>query len=596
MGTIQNNSLKKSYYKLLSKNLKDRRDSNSNDLFNINYSLFQKDFKKNYINQHIVLSRDVPNISWKIYLLHRLLLFSNEGYLWADYLSKIIKREPFQEQIKFQNLFFYQEYQILTNPKLNITDKINFEEFDYTYTIKDNDDFNNIDEDPIITDRDPFTSMKNKIANNLMTSFLSVDSGNNSLNSSKKIDPNAEYHYNKTKINQYMNIFRQHLNIKEHPINFVMRQFVDQFIHKVNEVIESYRNNMNENKMSCKEKAEDIINQLQEFISMIQVVIKIFYSKSISYIYFKDEKDEFINLVSFFIFNNEKIYKKFFELFELMNTEKEKILEQKFEQFKDIQPEKVGIKDKFCLNQKTREFMDKLQKEEKNKEIENIKKENMELEFETNDNRLTFNINGEEKDLNDDDNINTFETKEKNKDLNNKNIEVKDSINNSVNVNDQSRLTTENFKISSDTGKLNIFTKDIFENSSEIDPNIPYSKAIVYMQKIVDFKAPLSKLIVVASVSNIITECVNRYWENMKYIIKPEMLSIDADELMTIFIYIICKCRMSSLLVHADFINYFTTPITKNAMIGYYYTTLQGCLDFLMTLKEEKDFLKESFD
>jgi hypothetical protein len=437
--------------------------------------------------------------------------------------------------------------------------------------------------------------MKNKIANNLMTSFLSVDSGNNSLNSSKKIDPNAEYHYNKTKINQYMNIFRQHLNIKEHPINFVMRQFVDQFIHKVNEVIESYRNNMNENKMSCKEKAEDIINQLQEFISMIQVVIKIFYSKSISYIYFKDEKDEFINLVSFFIFNNEKIYKKFFELFELMNTEKEKILEQKFEQFKDIQPEKVGIKDKFCLNQKTREFMDKLQKEEKNKEIENIKKENMELEFETNDNRLTFNINGEEKDLNDDD-INKFETKEKNKDLNNKNIEVKDSINNSVNVNDQSRLTTENFKISSDTGKLNIFTKDIFENSSEIDPNIPYSKAIVYMQKIVDFKAPLSKLIVVASVSNIITECVNRYWENMKYIIKPEMLSIDADELMTIFIYIICKCRMSSLLVHADFINYFTTPITKNAMIGYYYTTLQGCLDFLMTIKEEKDFLKESFD
>ena len=352
---------------------------------------------------------------------------------------------------------------------------------------------------------------------------------------------------------------------------------------------------MNENKTSCKEKAEDIITQLQEFIALIQVVIKIFYSKSISYIYFKDEKDEFINLVSFFIFNNDKIYKKFFELFELMNIDKEKVLEEKFELFKNIQPEKVGIKDKFCLNEKTREFMDKLKKEEKSKEIEKSKKENRELEFESNDNKLTFNINGEEKELIDEE-INTNNNKENNKEFDSKNIEVKDSINNSVNINEQSRLTTENFKITSDTGKLNIFTKDIFENSSEIDPNIPYSKAIVYMKKIVDFKAPLSKLIVVASVSNIITECVNKYWENMKYIIKPEMLSIDADELMTIFIYIICKCRMSSLLVHADFINYFTTPITKNAMIGYYYTTLQGCLDFLMEIKEEKDFLKESFD
>ena len=595
MGTIHKTSLKKSYYKILSKTLKDRRDSNCNDLFNINYSLFQKDFKKNYINQHIILSHDTPNISWKFYLIHRLIQFSNEGYLWADYLSKIIKRESFPEQIKFQNLFFYQEYQILTNPKLVITDKINFENFDYTYTIKDNDDLSNIDDDPTMMEQDPFSKMKNKIANNLMTSFLSVDSGNNSLNSSKKIDPNAEYHFNKTKINEYMNIFRQHLNIKEHPINFVIQQFVEQFIHKVNEVIESYRNNMNENKTSCKEKAEDIITQLQEFIALIQVVIKIFYSKSISYIYFKDEKDEFINLVSFFIFNNDKIYKKFFELFELMNIDKEKVLEEKFELFKNIQPEKVGIKDKFCLNEKTREFMDKLKKEEKSKEIEKSKKENRELEFESNDNKLTFNINGEEKELIDEE-INTNNNKENNKEFDSKNIEVKDSINNSVNINEQSRLTTENFKITSDTGKLNIFTKDIFENSSEIDPNIPYSKAIVYMKKIVDFKAPLSKLIVVASVSNIITECVNKYWENMKYIIKPEMLSIDADELMTIFIYIICKCRMSSLLVHADFINYFTTPITKNAMIGYYYTTLQGCLDFLMEIKEEKDFLKESFD
>ena len=43
----------------------------------------------------------------------------------------------------------------------------------------------------------------------------------------------------------------------------------------------------------------------------------------------------------------------------------------------------------------------------------------------------------------------------------------------------------------------------------------------------------------------------------MEKYIKPEMLSIDVDELMTIFIYIIYKCKMPLLFVHADFINYF---------------------------------------
>ena len=54
MGTIQNNSLKKSYYKLLSKNLKDRRDSNSNDLFNINYTIMHPIFK--IFNKKLVTS------------------------------------------------------------------------------------------------------------------------------------------------------------------------------------------------------------------------------------------------------------------------------------------------------------------------------------------------------------------------------------------------------------------------------------------------------------------------------------------------------------------------------------------------------------
>lgn len=50
-------NLKYSYYDLIDKTLIQRYDKNRKDLFNQNYSLFAKDFKKSYINQKIVVTR-----------------------------------------------------------------------------------------------------------------------------------------------------------------------------------------------------------------------------------------------------------------------------------------------------------------------------------------------------------------------------------------------------------------------------------------------------------------------------------------------------------------------------------------------------------
>jgi len=590
MGTIPNNnftdeekSLKSSYYNLLSKNLKNRYDNNHYDLFNQNYALFKKDFDKSYINQRILaIPLAKSYISWKSYLLYHLRYLEKEnGYIWAHSLYEILSSENFPEQVKFQNLFFYQEHQILSNLKMKINSEFDFEDFGYTNMIKEKDYISNVEE-PLLeqTPQDPFYIVKSKISNTLMASFIS--GGSDSFNSSLKKDPNKEYHFNKNKIKEYMDIFRQHLSIKEHPINFVIMEFFNQFIPRIDDVIKLYKTDYKDKKISCEEKALDIITQLQEFMVLIQIVIKIFYSRSISYAYFRDEKDEFLNLVSFIIFNNDKIYKKFFELFELMNKENEEILESKFNLLGDLTPEEIGIKPEFCLNQKTNELIERLKEEKKN-----LPKSEKDSDNNNNNNdRLTLNINGEEKIINDETDIDTIPVKE------NKEKEIQQSTN-TINTN-SSRLTIENFKITSDTGKLNIFTNDLFKNTVNFDSNEPYYEAILYIKKIKDFKVPLQKLIVVASLSNVITGCVNKFWKNMENIIKPEMLSIDSDELMTIFIYIIYKCKIPSIFVHADFINYFTTPTTKATMVGYYYITFRGCLDFLLDIKSKNDFIKES--
>ena len=589
MGTIPNNnftdeekSLKSSYYNLLSKNLKNRYDNNHYDLFNQNYALFKKDFDKSYINQRILaIPLAQSYISWKSYLLYHLRYLEKEnGYIWAHSLYEILSSENFPEQVKFQNLFFYQEHQILSNLKMKINSEFDFEDFGYTNMIKEKDYISNVEE-PLLeqTPQDPFYIVKSKISNTLMASFIS--GGSDSFNSSLKKDPNKEYHFNKNKIKEYMDIFRQHLSIKEHPINFVITEFFNQFIPRIDDVIKLYKTEYKDKKIYCEEKALDIITQLQEFMVLIQIIIKIFYSRSISYAYFRDEKDEFLNLVSFIIFNNDKIYKKFFELFELMNKENEEILESKFNLLGDLTPEEIGIKPEFCLNQKTNELIEKLKEETKN-----LPKSEKDSNNNDNNDRLTLNINGEEKIINDETDIDTIPVKE------NKEKEIQQSTN-TINTN-SSRLTMENFKITSDTGKLNIFTNDLFKNTVNFDSNEPYYEAILYIKKIKDFKVPLQKLIVVASLSNVITGCVNKFWKNMENIIKPEMLSIDSDELMTIFIYIIYKCKIPSIFVHADFINYFTTPTTKATMVGYYYITFRGCLDFLLNIKSKNDFIKES--
>jgi hypothetical protein len=588
--TDEEKNLKNSYYKLIGKTLKDRYKKNRFDKFNQNYSLFAKDFEKSYINQKIIHSK-LANyyISWKSYLLNALNnMAKEEAYTWAGNLCETISNESFPNQTKYQNMFFYQELQILSKPKLKNNSLSSLERTTYFPDFKKKDITEKIEDsfaekDDKFDPKDPMYSIKMKISNNLMGSFVSADS--DSPNSSLRKDPNYEYQYNKNKIKEYMEIFKEHLSLKDHPIYYVINLFINEFVPVIKGVNESYKNNLDPKNIGCDDKAKDVIKQLQNFIVLMQNVIKLFYSRSISYEYFRDEKDEFLNLVSYIIFSSVKIYEAFFQLFQFMNKDNIEKFEKKHEILGDITPEEIGIKDRFCLNEKTNIFMEELKTKKKNTKIYNKNGKNNEEEDNT---ELAININGKEKiiDINDDNNIDTSSKKNQDNNINTDELKLKVDLN---------RNNSENLKVTSDSGKLNIITREFSLLSKEKEySKTPYGEAIEFIKKIVEFKVPLEKLVIIASVSSLITQSVNKYWRNMARYIEPSMLSIDADELMTIFMYIIYKSNMPLLFVHADFIKYFTSPTTKSTMIGYYYTTLQGCLDFLLEINDKGDFTKES--
>ena len=324
--TDEEKSLKNSYYKLMGRTLKDRYKKNRFDKFNQNYSLFAKDFEKSYINQKIIHSK-LANyyISWKSYLLNALNnMAKEEAYTWAGNLCETISNESFPNQTKYQNMFFYQELQILSKPKLKNNSLSSLERTTYFPDFKKKDITEKIEDsfaekDDKFDPKDPMYSIKMKISNNLMGSFVSADS--DSPNSSLRKDPNYEYQYNKNKIKEYMEIFKEHLSLKDHPIYYVINLFINEFVPVIKGVNESYKNNLDPKNIGYDDKAKDVIKQLQNFIVLMQNVIKLFYSRSISYEYFRDEKDEFLNLVSYIIFSSVKIYEAFFQLFQFMNKD-----------------------------------------------------------------------------------------------------------------------------------------------------------------------------------------------------------------------------------------------------------------------------------
>ena len=47
-----------------------------------------------------------------------------------------------------------------------------------------------------------------------------------------------------------------------------------------------------------------------------------------------------------------------------------------------------------------------------------------------------------------------------------------------------------------------------------------------------------------------------------------------------------------SIYTQLDYIQYFTGTVTKQSLIGYFYTTFEGCLKYIMSIEKKEDFTK----
>ena len=479
-------------------------------------------------------------------------------------------------------------------------------------------------------------------------------------------EANLKYKQFRTKVKGYINKFKKQILNKDHPINRVTQIFVKKWwgyaelkIDSLKRKYQDLDNKDNLDKINL--VVNDLTKELQRFVVHLQIALKLFYSRTINYSYFNEEKDELINLITTLLFRTGNIYSTVFSLYKLSLDKEIKIMSRNFSELKNANPEELGIERQYCLNLTSLDYQEEiLNKQLKENEInnKNIRRKTFSKSLEENEpvletkkieiileivkeNKKKFpkfgdreleetkvNLNYEENfNLIINDNVIPEESNNTNiifnKELGADKISLlprnelygDNNLNESSFFLDKSEIDTSEKEDTSAPNKMivrkaeeknekrpkinmpqmeKIFNRISYVRTKNIEYlSYPYETAIQLLKQIQKFKTPFEKMMIFASISSEITECINDFWKDLSGHIDNNLLNLEIDQLMSIFIYIIIQAQIPDICVHCKMIKSFTTCITKASTIGYYYSTVEASVQYIASIRDAKELIKE---
>ena len=616
----------RSYYNLMKKELKKSYDKIIESDFNKNYSIQLKKFeaekkKKIYLN-------DGEIIDWKSFLLFK--LYVKKTSSWQYYLYNYIQNDLNYSNFQiyyFENQIFTEQFFLLSFPQfyLKDSDRLNepilflYEQNELKSYYKNQNKLNKKKE----KEKRKEIEMKkiNEIDKNYQKKkieekmYLNISPSDTIIQNELNIDidnladEKVLNKFNSYKIREHINLIRKQLESinHHHPINAIIKKFAE-FYSDI--LIKEFNSLQNADIRKIEKSKEKLVNEIKNFIEIISVALKLFYSKTVNYEFFVSERDEFFNLICYILFNEKKFYNSLFNLFNLSNNIKTENFQKKKKEFKEVTPKDAGISVQFRLDEATKKLKNNNgcipEKANKKKEImtfleiTDISRSRYNSTFSKGDSKgvITSSFASSQSVYIKGSNI---KMKDFNEDAN-KDVNIKENIDRKMSVvsfkeftekiNSQTETLKEKIEINLDENPSQLDIPSFYDFDLENEKKIPYGKAIEYIQTMKDYCTPLDKLSIIALTSVLITESIDNFWKGKK--IEKKLLNIDADELMSIYLYITYNMDLPSIYTELDFINYFTGSITKQSMIGYYYTTIEGCLNFIMSAKTKEDLNKKS--
>ena len=594
---VKLNELEQGYFNNINRILRDNYKKYEENDNNYLISFEKKSFSS---SQSIGINpEDLDYITWYDYIYDYITrLYEKDNQIsWVRNLLEFLDKDDFFNQHKYQSIFFYQAFYLNTFPQILKNDN------------EDDELFSLEDKEKNITN---YTELS--ITSNLGGSFLEI-------NTDELLDDSPDALYKKERINvkEHVKIFKDHIyDNRDHPINKIIHFFCKYFSNYIKDEIKKIENNIQQTPSQSelylkefKDLEENITSQLQDFIINMQCTLKFYYCNVMDYNVFANEKDELINLITNLIFKTGKLYDTIYDLYLLSMSDVVKKLEDKLLDLKDVKPGDLGIQIKFCLDDETLKLQQSILKDKR------IEREKKKLEEGKDNKEEKDNLNNQleliTEELEDRKRQSLDDIKEEDDELGNQilyeeddnNIDTssKKKINNQIPKISPSRYTVNSFnnkkfnfpklhQITRDTlAKKDEFIQDVMENDKNL---IPYSSAINILRGIKKYKTPFEKMLIIASISDQITECCTVFWKEMEKYIKNDFLSIEGDELMTIFLYIIIKSQMPEISIFAKMIKNFTTSTTKLTTIGYYYSTLEVTIFYIEQLTDIKKVIKRN--
>jgi hypothetical protein len=373
---------------------------------------------------------------------------------------------------------------------------------------------------------------------------------------------------------------------------------------------------------------KEITTNLQNFIIRMHCTVKLFYSTVIDYAAFQDEKEDLLNMLITLFFKTGNLYEAILELYNLAFSKEVQDMQDKLVNLKNIKPKNLDVKIKFCLDDDTLELQKKILKEkreEKNKKEEEkaqsqsksqekVKNPKLEkLNTKELNNELDLIKEGDEEEKEDDEEeINT----NKKENLNNESEYLLEKIglldeskgdNDNDNVPIFSGISQFRNTINSFINKKFMFPKlhnklrdtiaikDQYISEAKVVGKlpVPYLSAIKLLTNLKKYKAPFEKIVIIAAISDQITEAATTFWSEMEKYIKKDFLSIEVDEMMAIFLFIVIRTQMPEIIIFSKMITNFTTPSTRSFSISYNFTLLEASLEYISSIRNLKDLVKD---
>ena len=604
--------------------------------YNLEVSLQKKSFDETQMVQE-----HLEDISWLDYILkHLKKVKRNINMTWAVELEELLLKESFLYKNSYLSDFFYKEYNLKTFPKVlnNNIEYIFDNELnnDNNTTKKKKENLNKSTNSSQITNG-PYNELD--VTSNLGGSYIDIK-----MDSLPPNDPTFKYVMDRKLVKEYIKIFKRHIyKDKKHPINRTIVLFNKTFSKFIKEHIDDFKEKrkdpdlINEDLQNSIKKFEERITKcLQEFILTMNCSLKLFYSTCINFSFFKEEKDDLINLVISLFFKTGKLYETLFELYSLSYNNEIEILQEKLIDLKNIKPKILEITDKYCLDEVTLELQSKIIKEKQKEKKDN----NIEIEIEDKKNNMLPSIKENDECIeNEDDIIKKSRTSDQSDIIpkfvfNNQNMKKEKEIkiyNKDDKISDEddedegdyllSKLKEEDISMDMKIeGEMDILRKTInnFNSKKYLFPQIrnkirdtlaqneqyiqeakssgklpmPYFSAINLLKKLHSFKTPFEKIIILAAINDQITESVMSFWSTMTKYIKSSFLFIEADELKAIFLYIFIQAQMPEIFVECKIITNFTTQQTRGFNISYNLSMTEASIEKIMEMKDTKEINK----